>query len=105
MLTVQISVSWMVVGLARTFFLIKVVGYGETYRLQVLLDLGVQGAGLEGNDLRGRIRVVGNGRAALRAEDPVNLVTGSTRASVALGGSLDGQLVLGDDGDEGWERR
>lgn len=48
---------------------------------------------------------MGNGRAALRAEDPVNLVTGSTRASVALGGSLDGQLVLGDDGDEGWERR
>jgi hypothetical protein len=47
-----------------------------THRLQVLLQLRVKSASLEGNDLRGGIGVVGNGRAALGAEETVDAFAG-----------------------------
>lgn len=72
-----------------------------TYRLEVLLQLGVEGTGLEGDDLGGGIGVVGDGRAALGAEEAVDDVTGrALGARVLLDGAVDGELVLGDDGDE-----
>lgn len=45
---------------------------GGSYRLQVLLDLHIKGAGLKGDDLRGSFWVVGNRGAAFRTENPVN---------------------------------
>lgn len=45
---------------------------------------------------------MGNGRAAVRAEESVDLVSGVGRAGPSLDGAVDGQLVLGDDGDESW---
>lgn len=71
-----------------------------TYGLQSLLDLSVQGTGLESDDLGGGIGVVSDRRATLGAEDAVDSVAGGTLTSPALGGAIDGQLVLGDDGDE-----
>ena len=73
-----------------------------TYRLERLLDVSIQGTGFQGDDLRGRVGVVGNGGATLGAEDAVDGVAGTTLAGPALGGTVDGQLVLGDDGDQGW---
>lgn len=72
-----------------------------TYRLQGLLDLSVQGSGLDGNDLGGGIGVVGNGGATLGAEDAVDGVAGRALTGPALGRSVDGQLVLGENGDQG----
>jgi hypothetical protein len=72
-----------------------------TYRLQGLLDLSVQGSSLDGNDLGGGIGVMSNGGATLGAEDAVDSVTGRALTGPALGRSVDGQLVLGDDGDQG----
>lgn len=72
----------------------------QTYRLQVLLDLGVEGTGLQGDDGRGSLGVVGNGRAALGAEDAVDGLSRATILGVGLGGAGDGQRVLGDDGDQ-----
>lgn len=69
-------------------------------RLQVLLDLRVQGASLEGNDFRGSIGVMRNGRTALGAEDPVDGFARRAFAGPFLGGAVDGELVFGDDGDE-----
>lgn len=43
-------------------------------RLQVLLDLSVESTGLERNDLRSSVGVVGDGRAALGAEETVDNV-------------------------------
>lgn len=76
----------------------------STHRLQGLLDLRVQSTGLEGNDRRGSVRVVGNGRAAVGAEKTVDRVAGSTVAGVLLDGAVDGQDIFGDDGDEGISR-
>lgn len=45
---------------------------------------------------------MGNGRAALGAEDSVDLVSGVGRAGPRLDGAVDGQLGLGDDSDESW---
>jgi hypothetical protein len=45
---------------------------------------------------------VGNGRATLGAEDAVDGVTRAALASPALGGAADGQLVLGDNSDQGY---
>lgn len=45
---------------------------GLTYRLQVLLDLGVQSTSLQSDDLGGSVRVVGNRGATLGAEDAVD---------------------------------
>lgn len=71
-----------------------------TYRLQGLLDLSVQSTGLQSDNLRGRIGVVGNGRATLGAEDAVDGVARATLARPGLGGAGDGQSGLGNDGDE-----
>lgn len=71
-----------------------------TYGLQGLLDLRVQSAGLQSDNLRSRIGVVGNGRATLGAEDTVDGVARATLARPGLGGAGDGQSGLGDDGDE-----
>lgn len=73
--------------------------YG-TYRLQGLLNLSVQGTGLDSNDLGGGIGVVGNGRATLGAEEAVDSVAGRSLTRPFLDGTVDGQLVLGDDGDQ-----
>lgn len=69
-----------------------------TYRFQRLLDLGVQGASLEGDDLRGSIGVVGDRGSALAAEDSVHGVAAGALGRVGLGGAVDGQRGLGDDG-------
>lgn len=74
----------------------------KTYRLELLLQLGLKGAGLESNDLGGGIGVVGDGRAALGAEESVDGVSGGGRAGPLLDGAVDGQRGFGDDGDESW---
>lgn len=45
---------------------------------------------------------MGDGRAALGAEDSVDGVSGGGRAGPLLDGAVDGQRGLGDDGDESW---
>ena len=45
---------------------------------------------------------MGNGRAALAAEDAVHGLARGADASPALGGAGDVHLVLLEDGDEGW---
>lgn len=89
-------------GQIQVVFMRLVVGKRKTNRLQVLLDLGVEGTGLERNNLRGSIGVVGNGRAALGAEESVDGVSRSGRAGPLLDGAVDGEGGFGDDGDEGW---
>lgn len=71
-----------------------------TDRLQLLLNLGIESAGLEGNDLGSSIGVVGDGRAALGAEEAVDGVSGGGGAGPLLDGAVDGEGGLGDDGDE-----
>lgn len=68
--------------------------------LQGLLNLSIQGASLDGNDLGGGIGVMGDRGATFRAEDAVDGEARGTLASPALGRTVDGQLVLGDDSDE-----
>ena len=43
-----------------------------------------------------------NGRAALGAEEAVDVLAGGALGGVLLDGTVDGELILGDDGDEGW---
>lgn len=43
---------------------------------------------------------MGNGRAALGAENAVDSLAGRALAGKGLGGSRDGQLVLGDNDDQ-----
>lgn len=74
----------------------------STYRLEVLLDLVVQSTSLQSDDLRGRIGVVGNRRATLRAEDTVNSIAGRALPRPGLGGTVDGQRVLGDNDDQSY---
>ena len=71
-----------------------------TYGLEVLLDLGVKSASLQGDDLRSGIGVVGDGRAALGAEEAMDILAGGALGGVLLDGAVDGKLVLGDNGDE-----
>lgn len=68
----------------------------KTHRLQVLLNFTVQSPRLDRDDLWGRIGVVGNRRAALGAEQTVDVVAGRTFAGVLLDGTVRGQLSLGD---------
>jgi hypothetical protein len=70
-------------------------------RLEVLLNLRVEGTGLQGNDLGGGIGVVGYGRAAVGAEEAPDGLAGGALALPLLEGAVDGELVLGDNGDEG----
>lgn len=75
----------------------------RTYGLEVLLQLSVEGAGLEGNDLGGGIGVVGDGGTALGAEESVDDVAGrALGAGVGLDGAVEGELVLLDDSDESY---
>jgi hypothetical protein len=76
----------------------------RTYRLQGLLDLSIQSAGLEGNDLGSSIRVMSNGGTTLRAEDAVNSMAGRALASPALDGAGDIQLFLGDNSNERYDK-
>ena len=76
----------------------------RTYRLQGLLDLSIQSAGLEGDDLRSGIRVMSDWGTTLGAEDAVDSVTGRTLASPALDRTGDLQLFLGDNGDKGYDK-
>lgn len=78
---------------------------GKTHGLEGLLDLGGESAGLEGDDLGGGVGVVGDGGAAFGAEEAPDGVAGGALALPLLDGAVDGELVLGDDGDEGWRRR
>lgn len=77
------------------------LGPDLSIRLQRLLDLGVERAGLERNNLGRRIRVVGNGRAAGWAKDAMHRLARRALAGPRLGLAADFELVLGDDGDEG----
>jgi hypothetical protein len=70
------------------------------YRLQVLLDLRVQSATLEGDDLRSSIGIVGDGRATLGAEQSPDGFAGGARALPLLDRAVDGELVLRDDSDK-----
>ena len=98
LLTVQISVFFISVS---PFVLSQVRRGYNTHRLQCLLNLGVECTGLEGDNRRGRIRVMGYRRAALRAEGTVDVLAIASFARVSLGRAIDGQLLFGDDGDEG----
>lgn len=70
-------------------------------RLERLLDLRVECASLDGDDLRGGIRVVGDGRAAGWAKDAVHSLSRGTLSGPGLGLAADRELVLWNDGDEG----
>ena len=72
--------------------------------LERLLDVAVERAALEGDDLGRRVRVVGDRGAALGAEEAPDALAGAALALVLLDGAVDGELVLGDDADEGWGR-
>ena len=69
--------------------------------LERLLDLAVERAALDGDDLGRRVRVVGDRGAALGAEEAPDALAGAALALVLLDGAVDGELVLGDDADEG----
>lgn len=74
----------------------------DTYRLQILALLGFKSTTLQSNDFGGRIGIVGYGRAALGAEQAMNIFTGRTFATVLLDWAIDGELVFGDDYDKRW---
>lgn len=71
-----------------------------THRLQVLLQLRVQSTALECNDLGSGIWVVGNWRAALRAEEAVDGFARGSLARPLLDRAIDRELVLGDDANQ-----
>lgn len=77
----------------------------SAYGLELLLVLEAEGTALEGNDLGLRVWGVGNGRAALGAEDAVDVLLGATGLGEALGGTFDRDLVLEDDDYESCESR
>lgn len=68
--------------------------------LEVLPNLAIEAASLDSDDLGGGVRIVRDGAAALRAEDAVHVFAAAALAAVGLGRAADGQLGLGDDGDE-----
>lgn len=69
--------------------------------LERLLDFRVESAALDGDDLGRRVGVVRDGRAALGAEEAPDGLAAAALAFVFLDGALDGELVFGDDADEG----
>lgn len=75
---------------------------GKTNRLQELLNLAIESAGFENANGSVTCRLVGDGRAALGAEESVDIVSRVGLAGPLLDGAVDGQLVPGDDGDESW---
>ncbi|GAO47909.1 hypothetical protein G7K_2105-t1 [Saitoella complicata NRRL Y-17804] len=70
-------------------------------RLQLLLLLHIERSRLHRNNLRRGIGVVRDRTSALGAENPVDVLSGRSRGSVRLGGSLDGDFGFGDNSDEG----
>lgn len=101
--TVQISVSCCPHSLLVTLLCIQPVGRKteNTYRLQGLLDLGVEGAALEGDDGGRGVGIVGDGRAALLAEPAPDGLARGALALPLLDGAVHGELVLEDDAYEG----
>jgi hypothetical protein len=71
--------------------------------VQLLLNLGVEGTGLHGDDLGRRIRVVRNRGATLGAEDAIDVLARAASTLPRLDGSVDGHLVLGDDADKRYQ--
>jgi hypothetical protein len=69
--------------------------------LEGLLDLGRQGTRLQSDDFGGGIRVVGDGRTTVGAEEAVHIIAGATLASPLLDRAVDGQLILEDDCNQG----
>jgi hypothetical protein len=69
--------------------------------LQVLLNLRIKSTSLESNNGRCRIWVVRDRGAALAAEETVDGLARGAGAGPLLDGAVDGELVLGDDGNEG----
>lgn len=74
--------------------------YMCAYRLQGLLDLGVERAALESDDLGRGIRVVGDGRAAVAAEPTPHRLAGGPGAFPLLDRAAHGEGGLRDDNDE-----
>jgi hypothetical protein len=72
-----------------------------SYRLQLFLVLDREGAGLHGDDWRGRLGIVRNWRAAFGAEDAPYSLARAAGTSPLLDGAVDGHLVLGDDSHKG----
>lgn len=92
-------VSWSV-GIAKWQ---EARGEGNiSHRLQVLLDLRVESATLESDDLGRRLGIVGDGRSALGAEKSPDSFTRAACALPLLNGAVYGQLVLGNNADEGY---
>lgn len=84
---------------------VKVLRIIGTHRLEVLLDLGIEGTSLQGDDLRSGIGVVGDGRTALAAEETVDNVAGRALGTgVGLDRAVDGELVLFDNSNESFRR-
>lgn len=84
---------------------VKVLRGIGTHRLEVLLDLGIEGTSLQGDDLRSGIGVVGDGRTALAAEETVDNVAGRALGTgVGLDRAVDGELVLLDNSNESFRR-
>jgi hypothetical protein len=73
--------------------------------LEGLLDLGGEGTSLQSDDLGSGIGVVSDGRATVGAEEAVHVIAGATLASPLLDGAVDGQLILENDGDQGYSER
>lgn len=69
--------------------------------LEGLLVLVVERTGLDGNNGRSGLGVVGDGRAAVAAEDAVDGLARAADAGPALGGAVDRELVLEGNEDEG----
>lgn len=76
---------------------------GKMYRLEVLLDLGREGAGLEGDDLWCGVGVMGDRGATVGTEETPDGFAGRALALPLLDGAVDGELVFGDDSDECYE--
>lgn len=72
----------------------------RTYRFERLLNLTIQRARFDGNDLRRRVRVMRNGAAALAAEDSMNGFPAGAFAGPGFGGAVDCECCFGDDGDQ-----
>ena len=72
----------------------------QTHRLQGLLDVRIESATLDRNDLLGGIGVVGDGGAALGAEQAMHVFARAAGLCVALDGAGEVHLVLGDDADQ-----
>jgi hypothetical protein len=69
--------------------------FAGPYRLQLLLDLHIQGPCLHSDDIRSGIGIVCNWRTALGAKDSVDGFAGAAHAGPALGRPLNLDFRLG----------